>query len=192
MKTHIQLIIQNSIHIKEDLMASAAHVHAIETLTQQCIKVLNTNGKIILAGNGGSFADAQHIAAEFVSRFLFDRPALASIALGCNSSTLSAIGNDYGYESSFSRELAALAQPNDIFIPISTSGNSPNILEAVKVAQDKKMTICGLTGKTGGALAKACTCIQVPSDETPRIQECHILIGHIICELVEKTLFKKN
>lgn len=153
-------------------------------------KVLNNNGKIFFAGNGGSFADSQHLAAEFTSRFLIDRAALPAIALGTNSSSLSAISNDYDFKSIFSRELQALGTNRDVFIPITTSGNSQNLIEAVKVAKKIGLKIIALTGTSGGALNKLCNCIKVPSSNTPRIQECHILIGHILCQIVEEETFK--
>src|SRR5258708_37318067 len=149
------------------------------------------NGKkTLLAGNGGSAADAQHIAGEFVSRFYFDRPGLASIALTTDTSILTAIGNDYGDEKLFARQLQALGSEGDVFIGISTSGNSPNILKALEVCKEKGIISVGLTGITGGKMADKCDiCINVPSGETPRIQEAHILIGHIVCCIVEEELF---
>lgn len=141
---------------------------------------------MILAGNGGSFADSQHIAAEFVSKLLVDRVPLAAVSLGTNSSAMSAIGNDYGYEKVFSRELEALADERDLFIPVSTSGNSLNILLAAETAKRMNLETVGLTGATGGRLAGICTCIQVPSTETVFIQESHIMIGHIVCSIAEQ------
>ena len=155
------------------------------------MKALQAEGKIIFAGNGGSFADAQHLSAEFTSRFLFDRAPLPSLALGTNSSAISAIGNDYGYDNVFSRELRGIAQPQDIFIGISTSGNSRNIVRAVETAQELGIPTALLTGHSGGALATLCDCLCVPSSDTARIQECHILLGHILCELVEQKFFSK-
>jgi len=157
-----------------------------------CLGVLRQGGKIIFAGNGGSFADAQHLAAEFVSRLQFERAPLSAIALATNSSSMSAIGNDYGYDQIFVRELRALAGPHDVFIPISTSGNSPNILAAVEVARDLSMRCMGFTGEDGGKLADHCPCLRVPSSRTERIQEGHILLGHILCGLVEHAYFKEK
>lgn len=181
--------IEGSIDVKKSLMTQKSALEKISKVVNWCLTAISSGGTIFLAGNGGSFADSQHITAEFTSRFLFDRNPMPAITLGTNNSSISAIGNDYGYEYVFSRELESLGKENDVFIPISTSGNSLNILSAVAVAQENKMHIMGLTGKDGGDLAKACECIHVPTDETARIQESHILIGHIICEIVEKIHF---
>jgi D-sedoheptulose 7-phosphate isomerase len=157
------------------------------------IEAVRKGNKPLLFGNGGSAADAQHIAAEFVGRFAFNRPALPALALSVNTSCVTAIGNDYGFDLVFARQIEALGRPGDVAIGISTSGNSPNILRAFVVA--KQMGICtvALAGATGGKLKGAVDhCICVPSSETPRIQECHILIGHIISELVEETIFHEQ
>ncbi len=183
---------KESIAVKERILNDADLVALIYELAEACRVSLTSGGKVIFAGNGGSFADAQHIAAEFVARFMFDRPSLPSIALGCNSSTLTAIGNDYGFDQSYARELTSFGQSGDVFIPISTSGNSPNILAAIDVAKSKGLTIYGLTGYTGGEMAGRCTCIKVPSGSTPRIQESHIVIGHSICAYVEEKVFKHH
>lgn len=165
----------------------------IEQIKQAALLVINsykTGKKTLLAGNGGSAADAQHIAGEFVSRFYFDRPGLASIALTTDSSILTAIGNDYGYEKLFVRQLQGLEINDDVFIGILTSGNSKNIIEAILFCKEKGITSIGFTGETGGLMTDICDiCIKVPSSEMPRIQEAHILIGHIICYLVEKDMF---
>ena len=153
------------------------------------LQTLKAGGKIIFAGNGGSFADSQHLSAEFTSRFMIDRNPLASIALGTNSSSMSAIGNDYGYENIFSRELEGIVQTIDTFIAISTSGNSKNIIAAVNKANSLGIFTVAWTGETGGALSSICDCIKVQSSDTARIQECHILIGHALCELVEMEYF---
>jgi D-sedoheptulose 7-phosphate isomerase len=182
--------IESSIKVKQSLLSDTSLLLQIEHLTLACIRSLKLGGKIVFAGNGGSFADAQHLSAEFTSRFLFDRAPLASIALGTNSSAISAIGNDYGYEQVFARELQAVARPTDTFIPITTSGNSRNILEAVDVARQLNIATVALTGLSGGQLKQRCECICVPSAETPRIQECHILLGHIVCCAVEARYFK--
>lgn len=181
--------IRSSIAVKQNILEDAKSLALIGRLTQQCVDALRKGGKVIFAGNGGSFADAQHLSAEFVSRFMFDRAPLASVVLGTNSSAMSAIGNDYGYEQVFSREFAAIAKADDVFIPISTSGNSPNVLAAVKTARELGIATVGLAGETGGKMKSLCDCICVPSKETARIQECHILIGHILCGLVEKRCF---
>lgn len=148
---------------------------------------LNAGGKLLLAGNGGSAADAQHIAAELTGRFLREREPLPAIALHANSSALTAIGNDYGYEHVFARELAAHARPGDVLLAISTSGGSKNILRAIEEARQKKVAVIGMTGESGGAMRTACDlCLCVPSKSTARIQEMHIMIGHTICELLEE------
>ena len=148
---------------------------------------LAAGGKLLLAGNGGSAADAQHIAAELTGRFLRERKPLPAIALHANSSALTAIGNDYGYEQVFARELAAHARPGDVLLAISTSGGSKNILRAIEEAREKKVAVIGMTGESGGAMRTACDlCLCVPSKSTARIQEMHIMIGHTICELLEE------
>lgn len=184
--------IRSSIAVKQAMLEGTEDLSLIERLAQQCVDALRKGGKVIFAGNGGSFADAQHLSAEFVSRFMYDRAPLASVALGTNSSAMSAIGNDYGYEQVFSREFAAIAKASDVFVPLSTSGNSPNVLAAVKVARELGITTVGLTGETGGKMKSLCDCICVPSRETARIQECHIMIGHILCGLVEERCFPKD
>jgi D-sedoheptulose 7-phosphate isomerase len=148
---------------------------------------LAAGGKLLIAGNGGSAADAQHIAAELTGRFLRERKPLPALALHANSSALTAIGNDYGYEHVFARELAAHARPGDVLLAISTSGGSKNILRAIEEARQKRVAVIGMTGESGGAMRAACDlCLCVPSKSTARIQEMHILIGHTICELLEE------
>lgn len=148
---------------------------------------LAAGGKLLIAGNGGSAADAQHIAAELTGRFLRERKPLPALALHANASALTAIGNDYGYEHVFARELAAHARPGDVLLAISTSGGSKNILRAIEEAHQKKVAVIGMTGESGGAMRTACNlCLCVPSKSTARIQEMHIMIGHTICELLEE------
>lgn len=178
-----------SIAVKQALLADEKLIGQIAKLAADGVQCLKAGGKVIFAGNGGSFADAQHLSAEFISRFMFDRAPLASLVLGANSSAISAIGNDYGYEQVFARELEGVARPGDVFIPITTSGNSRNILTAVEQARKQGLTTFAFTGEGGGKLARLCDCLCVPSRETARIQECHILIGHIVCGLVEKAYF---
>lgn len=190
MQDGIRAQIEASILVKQAVLLDQALLGQVEGLAHACLQSLKAGGKVIFAGNGGSFADAQHLSAEFTSRFLFDRAPLASLALGTNNSAISAIGNDYGYEQVFARELEAIAKPGDIFIPITTSGNSPNIIAAVEVARKCAVTTIGWSGESGGRLKLLCDCICVPSNETARIQECHILIGHILCGLVEKEFFQ--
>jgi D-sedoheptulose 7-phosphate isomerase len=181
-----------SIAVKQALLQDEALLTQVEALARQCVAVLRAGGKIIFAGNGGSFADAQHLSAEFVSRFKFDRAPLASLALGTNNSAISAIGNDYGYDQVFSRELEAVAKAGDVFIGISTSGNSANIIAAVKKAAALGVVTTCLTGRSGGTLTALCNCLRMPSDETARIQEAHITVGHIICGIVEQTYFSEG
>jgi D-sedoheptulose 7-phosphate isomerase len=158
------------------------------SLIAQCVR---SGGKILLFGNGGSAADAQHLAAEFVGRFVRERQALPAIALTTDSSILTAIGNDYGFDQVFARQMAALGQPGDVAIGISTSGNSPNVIAAMKEAKRRHLKTIGLAGKDGGMLAKYVdTPITVAAENTARIQECHIAIGHVLCELVELDLLQ--
>ena len=182
--------IKASIAVKERLLSSPDFVSTVAKVSEILVDSIEQGNKVLLFGNGGSAADAQHLAAEFVGRFAFDRPALPALALTVNSSCITAIGNDYGFDLVFSRQIEALGRPGDVAIGISTSGNSPNVLRAVLVAKEKGLCAVALTGCTGGRLKNAVDhCICVPSEETPRIQECHILIGHIISELVEQAIF---
>jgi len=182
--------IKESISVKEKLLADATTRGQILTAAQRLIAAYGQERKTLIAGNGGSAADAQHIAGEFVSRFYFDRPGLPSIALNTDTSILTAIGNDYGYHKVFARQVQAQGVSGDVFIGISTSGNSANILEALAMCKEKGIFSIGLTGAKGGKMLDACDlCIRVPSDETPRIQEAHILVGHILCCLVEEAIF---
>ena len=183
--------IKASINVKQKLLNDIGLLNQILGLASACRNSLQAGGKIIFAGNGGSFADSQHLAAEFTSRFRFEREPLAAMALGTNSSAMSAIANDYGFENVFCRELAGIAKKIDVFIPISTSGNSQNILNAIDQAKQMNLHTVALTGKTGGKIHKLCESMQIPSDDTARIQECHILVGHVVCELVEESLFNK-
>lgn len=190
-KAEIRSQIEASIAVKQAVLSDERLITQIEALAANCVQCLQGGGKIIFAGNGGSFADSQHLSAEFISRFMFDRAPLASLVLGANNSAISAIGNDYGYDQVFARELKGVAKAGDVFIPISTSGNSPNILVAVDEAKQQGLVTMALTGADGGKLAALCDCLCAPSRETARIQECHIMVGHIICGLVETAIFKK-
>ncbi len=182
--------IEASIAVKQQLLESVEIVSAMAKVSEILIAALQKGNKPLLFGNGGSAADAQHIAAEFVGRFAFDRPALPALALSVNTSSVTAIGNDYGFDLVFARQIEALGRPGDVAIGISTSGNSPNVLQGVTVAKKRGLHTVALTGAAGGKLKTAVDCcICAPSNETPRIQECHILIGHIISELVEQTIF---
>jgi D-sedoheptulose 7-phosphate isomerase len=187
--TAVKESINASIKVKTQLLDDDRLMSQMVDLVSRCVKSLEIGGKIIFCGNGGSFADAQHLSAEFTSRFLFDRPGLASIALGTNSSAMTAIGNDYGYDNVFSREIEAIATPVDVIIAITTSGNSSNILKALEAAKMKQVFAVVLTGSGRGKLADDVIALNVPSNDTARIQECHILIGHVICGLVEEAIF---
>lgn len=190
MEKSIREQIQASITVKQEILQNSMFIAKIGQTASIIVEAYLKGKKTLLAGNGGSAADAQHIAGEFVSRFNFDRPSIASIALTTDSSILTAIGNDYGYDKLFERQIQALGIPGDVFIAISTSGNSLNIINALKVCKDKGIISIGLTGSKGGKMNGLCDiCVNVPSTDTPRIQESHILIGHIICCIVEEKLF---
>ena len=187
MEELIRRELEESIRVKREVIASL--IPQIAAAAQLIITALQNGRKLILFGNGGSAADAQHLAAELVGRFARERRALPALALTTNTSSLTAIGNDYGFEFVFSRQLEALANEGDVALGISTSGASPNILAAFRVAQTRKVKTIALTGKGGGGLKKmADISIIVPADSTPRIQEAHITIGHIICKLVEESV----
>lgn len=177
-----------SIAVKEE--ASRSLAIEIAQAVAEIVCCFRDGGKVLIAGNGGSAADAQHIAAEFVGRFKMERKALPAIALTTNTSILTAIGNDYEYDMVFSRQAEALVQPGDVFIGISTSGNAESVIRAVEAARAKGAFAIGMTGRDGGRLAQCVDiALKVPSDDTPRIQETHITIAHIICELVESEMF---
>lgn len=182
--------VESSIATHERLLNSAEVISTVAAASKQLTEALQRGDKALLFGNGGSAADAQHIAAELVGRFAFDRPALPALALSVNSSCVTAIGNDYGFEQVFSRQIEALGRRGDVAIGISTSGNSPNVLRGLLKAKELGLHTVALTGRTGGKLRNVVEhCICAPSDETPRIQECHILLGHIISETVERVIF---
>lgn len=192
-ETRVRKSIENSIAAKQLLLGDSQVISAIAAASDSLIFTYRSGNKLLLFGNGGSAADAQHIAAELVGRFAFDRPALPALALSVNSSCVTAIGNDYGFDLVFSRQIEALGRPGDVAIGISTSGNSPNVLSAIQTARKMGLHTIALTGRTGGKLRNSAgNCICVPSDETPRIQECHILIGHIISEIVEREIFHEE
>ena len=191
MREYIVNQITQTQKIMEQMVANDDLLESIEKVANACIECLRNGGKILLAGNGGSAADAQHIAGEFVSRFAFDRPGLPAIALTVDTSILTAIGNDYGYEKLFSRQIQALGRPGDVFIAYSTSGRSPNILAALKEARGQKITTIGLTGNAKGEMSQLCDyLLETPSLDTPKIQEGHLVMGHILCGLIEKKIFK--
>ena len=190
MKEYIKNQIKKSYETKQAIYKNEELLNKIEEVSRKCVELYKGNNKTILAGNGGSAADAQHIAAELVGRYGFDRPSLPSLALTTDTSAITAIGNDYGYDQVFSRQLEGMGQDGDIFIGISTSGNSVNIIKAFQSAKKKNIMTVALVGRDGGEMAKiADIALIVPSDSTPRIQESHILIGHIICDIIEKEIF---
>jgi D-sedoheptulose 7-phosphate isomerase len=185
--------IEASIATKKAMLSDSRIVVTVAKVSEILVKALKQGNKALLFGNGGSAADAQHIAADLVGRFAFDRPALPALALSVNTSSVTAIGNDYGFDQVFSRQLEALARAGDVAIGISTSGNSANVLRAMSTARKMGLHTIALTGRTGGKLRNTADhCICIPSDDTPRIQECHTLIGHIISEIVEREIFHEE
>jgi len=187
---YIKNQIQASIDTKQNILKDEALMQTIAQVGSECVDLYKNGKKTLLAGNGGSAADAQHIAAELVGRYGFDRPSIPSIALTTDTSNLTAIGNDYGYDKVFSRQMEGMGSEGDLFIGISTSGNSVNIVNAINAAKEKGVKTVALVGRDGGEMAKiADYAIIVPSNDTPRIQESHILIGHMICDIIEKELF---
>lgn len=190
MERYIRAQIADSAATKQAILENQELINVIVNVAKACVEVYRHGKKTILAGNGGSAADAQHIAAELVGRYGFDRPSIPSLALTTDTSNLTAIGNDYGYDKVFSRQLEGMSQEGDLFIGISTSGNSQNIINAFESARDRGVTTVALVGRDGGKMgAMADYAIIVPSNATPRIQESHILIGHILCDIIEKELF---
>ncbi|MBI4975661.1 D-sedoheptulose 7-phosphate isomerase [Candidatus Peregrinibacteria bacterium] len=186
----IQKIINESIETKENLNKKI--LKNILLSVNKYISCVKNKKKILICGNGGSAADSQHFAAELVSKFKLERNGLPAISLTSNTSTITAVGNDYSFDRIFARQIEAIGQKGDILFIISTSGNSENIIKAIKTAKTLGIYIIGLTGKSGGKMANTCDILlQVPSENTPRIQECHIMIIHIICELIEKAFYKK-
>ena len=190
MQSYIRIQLEEVQHISSAILMDQNLCSQIEAVAKKCINAFGKGGKILLIGNGGSAADAQHIAGEFVSRFAFDRPGLPAIALSTDTSVLTAIGNDYGFESLFERQVEALGKSGDILIAYSTSGKSKNILKALETAQRNGIVTVGMTGGNGDLMSKFCDFIlRVPSLETPKIQEMHLILGHILCGLIEKSLF---
>jgi D-sedoheptulose 7-phosphate isomerase len=190
LRDYIQTELDKSASVIAAIARDSELMARIETVAHHCIAALERGNKILLAGNGGSAADAQHLAAEFVSRFNFDRPGLAAFALTTDTSALTAIGNDYGYDKLFSRQVQAVGRAGDLFIGISTSGRSPNVVNALHECRAKGIVTVGLIGRNGRDMVPLCDhALCMPSDETPKIQEGHIVVGHIICGLVERTMF---
>lgn len=172
-------------------MAAEPDLHVqLDDAVSLCVTALRGGGKLMFAGNGGSAADAQHWAGELVSRFYYDRPGLAAIALTTDSSILTAIGNDYGYDYTIARQVEALGRSGDVLVAISTSGNSPNIVRAADAAVERGIAVVGFTGASGGKLIERSTiCLRTPSTETPRIQEGHEFLGHMLCAMIEREMF---
>jgi D-sedoheptulose 7-phosphate isomerase len=186
----ISSIINESIKVKQTLMGDAHLIAQIDTVVKVITTAFQNGNSVYFAGNGGSAADAQHLAAEFSGRFYKDRKALPSEALHCNTSYLTAVANDYSYEVIYARLIEGITKPGDVLVGISTSGNSGNIVKAFEMAKTKQVVTIGFTGDKGGKMKEISDyLINVPSNDTPRIQESHILVGHIICELVESNIF---
>lgn len=184
--------IRDCASLMQSLLESSEYLSTVVKVAEAMTKCLRSSNKILFFGNGGSAADAQHLAAELSGRFLKERKSLSGWALTTNSSVLTAIGNDYSFDNVFARQVQGIGSPNDLAFGISTSGNSLNVLRALSVAREKNLVTVGLTGRTGGKLPSAVDhCICIPSDQTPRVQEAHILTGHILCELIEETLFEQ-
>lgn len=193
MKSFITSELDKTLSVIGAIRADAQLHEQMQVVVEKMVASLRAEGKLLVAGNGGSAADAQHLAGEFVSRFNYDRPGLPAIALTTDTSILTAIGNDYGYERLFERQVQALGRKGDVFLGISTSGNSPNVVAALRQARAMGIYTVGMTGQSGGAMKDLCdVCLRMPSPETPKVQEGHITIGHIICGLVEATIFPKN
>lgn len=193
MKQKITGIIRDSIRVKEQMLADEGLMQVVEQVTERITAAFRAGNKVLFCGNGGSAADAQHLAAEFSGRFYTDRNPLPSEALHCNTSYLTAVGNDYGYEFVYSRLLKGMGREGDILVGLSTSGNSANILKAFAQARDMGIVTVGFTGATGGKMKDwSDMLLNVPSNDTPRIQECHITVGHIVCQLVEEALFPQT
>jgi D-sedoheptulose 7-phosphate isomerase len=191
MRHYIATQLNESQQIIADMLADSALLSRVEAAASACIAAMKNNRKILLAGNGGSAADAQHIAGEFVSRFAFDRPGMPAVALTTDTSILTAIGNDYGYDKIFSRQVQAHAQAGDVLVVYSTSGKSSNIISALETAKDFDVVTIAMTGNRGGPLKDLCDhYLDVPSSDTPKIQEGHAVLGHILCGLVENAIFK--
>ena len=192
MNDYLDCEFDKSRKLVEAMAADTALRRQVLDVVARSVAVLRHGNKLLFAGNGGSAADAQHWAAELVSRFNYDRPGLPGIALTTDTSALTAIGNDYGYERVFARQIEALGRKGDLLFAISTSGNSKNILLAIETARAAGIDVVGFTGRSGGAMAERCTvCLRMPSDETPKIQEGHELLGHLICGMIEREMFPR-
>lgn len=193
MKDFIKSKIKASADLKTSLLSNDAILNTIDSVVKEIIECYKKDGKVLWAGNGGSAADAQHLAAELSGRFYYDRPPLFSEALHVNTSYTTAVANDYSYDEIYARLTRAMGRKGDVLIGLSTSGNSGNVVKALEVANQLGIITVGFTGETGGKMAGLCKyLVNIPSKDTPRIQECHMVIGHTICELVEINLFPKK
>ena len=193
MDPRIQEMIEESIAVKQQVLQDRELLQTVEQVVEACITCFRQDGKVLFCGNGGSAADAQHLAAELSGRFYFDRPPLFAEAMHVNTSFLTAVTNDYSFAEAYARMVKAAGREGDVLFAMSTSGNSPNIVNAAIAARKRDMLVVGMTGATGGDLRQHCQyLINIPSSDTPRIQEAHMMLGHLICELVEKALFTKK
>jgi D-sedoheptulose 7-phosphate isomerase len=191
-ETFVRGEIVETVGVLNALLADHGLLNLVEDVAELCVEAIRRGNKIIFAGNGGSAADAQHLAAELVGKLAYDRPGLPSISFTTDTSILTAIGNDYGYDEVFRRQIEALGVKGDVFIAISTSGRSKNLLKALEAARDKGITTVGMTGATGGDMLPLCDhCLRMPSTSTQKIQEGHIVVGHIFCGLIERLLFPR-
>lgn len=188
----LQSRIESSVKLKYSLLTNEAILNSVVNLTTEIVTAYRKGGKVLWCGNGGSAADAQHLAAELSGRFYYDRDPLNSEALHVNTSYITAVANDYSYDVVYSRLISAMGKRGDVLIGLSTSGNSANVINALKKGRELGMLTVGFTGETGGKMKEHCELlINIPSTDTPRIQECHMLLGHTVCEMVEASLFPK-
>lgn len=193
MVSFIQSKLQASVQLKQEVLNNTELLETLNTVVEKIIQAYRNNNKVLWCGNGGSAADSQHLAAELSGRFYYDRAPLSSEALHVNTSYITAVANDYSYDVIYSRLIQAMGQPGDVLIGLSTSGNSGNVIKAFETAREKGMITVGFTGQTGGKMkAVSDYLINIPSTDTPRIQEVHMLLGHTLCEMVELALFPKN
>ncbi len=193
MTTTMEAYVSDSISVLERMLADKALLAKVREAADRCIEAIRSDHKVMFVGNGGSAADAQHLAGELVSRFNYDRPGMAGIALTTDTSILTAIGNDYGYDKSFSRQVEALARLGDVLIGISTSGGSTNVLKALEAARARGVTVVGFTGRDGGAMGALCDIeIRIPDLSTPLIQQGHMVVGHLICALIEEAVHPRT
>lgn len=184
--------IKSSIQLKEALLQRADLMITLQAIIEEIIRCYKNEGKVLWCGNGGSAADAQHLAAELSGRFYYDRPPLSSEALHVNTSYITAVANDYSYDEIYARLIRGAGKTGDVLIGLSTSGNSPNVIRALQEANAKRMITVGFTGESGGGMKDHCQyLVNIPSTDTPRIQECHMLLGHTLCEIIEQKLFPK-